>query len=113
MEVESRLGTIIGTASGFLVGVYMPVGVLPDMGQTVVKATPGAYIASLYRQVLLKDSVKELGLAKTDFREFMGIGMTLDKLTSLQDDYKIVVLTIMAMLLVLGTIILIRKTKRS
>ncbi len=113
MAIESRLGTIIGTASGFLVGVYMPVGVLPDLGKIVVKGTPGAYIASLYRQVLLKDSIKLLEWSKTDFREFMGIGMKLDKLTSLHDDYRIVMITIFGMLLLLATLIVIRKTKKS
>ncbi|WP_447449273.1 hypothetical protein [Streptococcus iniae] len=113
MAIESRLGTIIGTASGFLVGVYMPVGVLPDLGKIVVKGTPGAYIASLYRQVLLKDSIKLLEWSKTDFREFMGIGMKLDKLTSLHDDYRIVMITIFGMLLLLATLIVIHKTKKS
>ncbi|MEW6856203.1 ABC transporter permease [Streptococcus iniae] len=113
MAIESRLGTIIGTTSGFLVGVYIPVGVLPDLGKLVVKGTPGAYIASLYRQVLLKDSIKLLEWSKTDFREFMGIGMKLDKLTSLHDDYRIVMITIFGMLLLLATLIVIHKTKKS
>ena len=41
-EAEGRLGTIIGTASGFLVGVYVPIGVLPTMAQNVIKFVPGA-----------------------------------------------------------------------
>ena len=28
-----KLATIVGTASGFLVGTYIPIGVLPDSAQ--------------------------------------------------------------------------------
>ena len=45
-----KLATIVGTASGFLVGTYVPLGVLPNFAQLLMKCTPATYIASLYRQ---------------------------------------------------------------
>ena len=49
----------MGTASGFLVGTYVPLGVLPDFAQLLMKCTPATYIASLYRQVLMKETLSE------------------------------------------------------
>ena len=42
-----KFATIVGTASGFLVGTYVPLGVLPDFAQLLMKCTPATYIASL------------------------------------------------------------------
>lgn len=110
-EVESRLSTIIGTASGFLVGVYMPIGVLPDFAQTLVKLTPATYIASLYRQVMMKELLVDLGMANADFKTFMGIGLKWDKLTTISQDYHIVFMTIIGMLFFLVFLIVIRREK--
>lgn len=49
----SKLASLIGTASGFLVGTYVPLGSLPDFAQLLMKLTPGTYIAALYRQALM------------------------------------------------------------
>ena len=42
-----KFSTIVGTASGFLVGTYVPLGVLPDFAQLLMKCTPATYILSL------------------------------------------------------------------
>lgn len=44
IEAAERLAIIIGSASGFLVGVYMPIGGLPDFAQALIKWTPAAYV---------------------------------------------------------------------
>lgn len=54
-----KFATIVGTASGFLVGTYVPLGVLPDFAQLLMKCTPATYIAALYRQVLMKETLSE------------------------------------------------------
>ncbi len=48
-----------GYSFWFLVGTYVPLGVLPDFAQLLMKCTPATYIASLYRQVLMKEAVSE------------------------------------------------------
>ena len=46
--------TVIGTLLGFLAGIYIPIGVLPDYIQTVVKIFPVSHAAALFRQILME-----------------------------------------------------------
>lgn len=45
--------TIIGTLIGFLAGVYLPIGELPQAVRTVVKLFPPSHAAVLFRQVIM------------------------------------------------------------
>ena len=49
--------TIIGTLLGFLAGIYIPIGTLPDYLQTIVKFFPVSHSASLFRQILMESSL--------------------------------------------------------
>ena len=80
-----KLATIVGTASGFLVGTYVPIGVLPDFAQIIMKCTPATYIASLYRQILMKEQLKE-------FQEKMGLQINWQELLTKEETYFIVVI---------------------
>src|SRR5699024_4386014 len=74
----SAVSSVIGTVSGFLVGAYIPVGILPQFAQFLVKLTPGAYVSSLYRQSLLNDNLKNLFpifSKRAIFSEEMGISL--------------------------------------
>ena len=91
-----KLATIVGTASGFLVGTYIPIGVLPDSAQIIMKCTPATYIASLYRQVLMKEPLETTftgnsGLLQ-EFQEKMGIQINCQELLTKQETYFIVVI---------------------
>ena len=91
-----KLATIVGTASGFLVGTYVPIGVLPDFAQIIMKCTPATYIASLYRQVLMKEPLETTftgnsGLLK-EFQEKMGIQINWQELLTKEETYFIVVI---------------------
>lgn len=89
-----RLTTIIGTASGFLVGTYIPIGSLPTFAQTIMKVTPGSYIASLYRQVLMNDTIKDTFQQENAVRYFnrlMGVQIKWSSLLSLAGTYSLVV----------------------
>jgi len=89
-----RLTTIIGTASGFLVGTYIPIGSLPTFAQTIMKVTPGSYIASLYRQVLMNDTIKDTFQQESAVRYFnrlMGVQIKWSSLLSLTETYNLVV----------------------
>lgn len=100
-----KLATIIGTASGFLVGTYIPIGSLPTFAQTIMKMTPGSYIASLYRQVLMNDTIKDTFQQTNAIRYFnrlMGIQIKWSSLLSLVQTYSIVgALILVAFLIVL------------
>lgn len=89
-----RLTTIIGTASGFLVCTYIPIGSLPTFAQTIMKVTPGSYIASLYRQVLMNDTIKDTFQQESAVRYFnrlMGVQIKWSSLLSLAGTYNLVV----------------------
>lgn len=49
----STASTVIGTLIGFLTGIYIPVGSLPESVQLAVKVFPVAHAASLFRQVFM------------------------------------------------------------
>ena len=91
-----KLATIVGTASGFLVGTYIPIGVLPDSAQFFMKCTPATYIASLYRQVLMKERL-EIAFSGNnsllqEFQEKMGIQINWQELLTKEETYFIVVI---------------------
>ena len=48
----SALSTVVGTLIGFLMGIYIPIGSLPDSVQWVIKCFPMSHAASMFRQVL-------------------------------------------------------------
>lgn len=83
----SALASVVGTISGFLVGAYIPIGILPDVAQAVVKLTPGAYIASAYRQLLVHDDLNQFFPAlpaREQFSQEMGIQLKWSDLLNLQ-----------------------------
>lgn len=46
--------TVVGTLIGFLTGVYVPIGALPNSVQTVIRLFPTSHAAALFRQILLE-----------------------------------------------------------
>ena len=91
-----KLATIVGTASGFLVGTYIPIGVLPDFAQIIMKCTPATYIASLYRQTLMKEPLETAFTGNSsllkEFQEKMGIQINWQELLTKEETYFIVVI---------------------
>ena len=51
--------TVIGTLLGFLAGIYIPIGGLPDYIQAVVKLFPVSHSAALFRQILMEAPLLE------------------------------------------------------
>ena len=51
----SNVTTIIGTLSGFLMGIYVPVGALPKLLQTVISLFPPSHCAALFRNIMMDD----------------------------------------------------------
>ena len=89
-----KFATIVGTASGFLVGTYVPLGVLPDFAQLLMKCTPATYIAALYRQVLMKETLSETFKGQDnllqEFQEKMGVQLNWQGLLTKENTYLIV-----------------------
>ena len=89
-----KFATIVGTASGFLVGTYVPLGVLPDFAQLLMKCTPATYIAALYRQVLMNETLSETFKGQDnllqEFQEKMGVQLKWQGLLTKENTYLIV-----------------------
>lgn len=78
--------TIFGTLIGFLTGIYLPVGSLPDAVQTVVKLFPVSHAASLFRKILMEQTIGDAfsGAPQTavdGFEESMGVVYRLNGFT--------------------------------
>jgi len=70
--------TILGTIIGFLTGIYLPIGQLPEAVQWVIKLFPVSHSAVLFRQVMMADplSVTFAGAPEAavgEFKEMMGV----------------------------------------
>ena len=70
--------TIVGTVIGFLTGVYLPIGQLPEGIQWVIKLFPVSHAASLLRQEIMAAPLKQTfgnlpaGVAE-EFKQSMGV----------------------------------------
>jgi multidrug/hemolysin transport system permease protein len=51
--------TILGTLIGFLTGIYLPIGTLPEAVQFVIKIFPPSHSAVLFRQVMMEEAMAE------------------------------------------------------
>lgn len=104
----------MGTASGFLVGTYVPLGVLPNFAQLLMKCTPVTYIASLYRQVLMNETLSETFKGQDDlrheFHEKMGVQLKWQELLTKENTYLIVLGGIL--LLVILWAVLVKKSSK-
>lgn len=82
---QSAYGTassVIGTLIGFLTGIYLPVGELPDSIQTVIKLFPPSHAALLFRRVMMEAPLEAAFLGvpasvKREFSEYMGVEFSL------------------------------------
>ncbi len=57
LKSQNAFGTassLVGTLIGFLTGIYMPVGVLPEAMQAVVKVFPVSHAALLLRRIMME-----------------------------------------------------------
>lgn len=108
VDTLGKIATIVGTASGFFAGVYMPIGVLPTTVQKIMKYTPALYDTAMYRDVLmqsqLRQSFKNLpNSVENKFKEVMGINVKWNHqiLTIQQDILTIVVFAIVIAVLII------------
>ena len=101
VDTLGKLATIIGAASGFLVGTYIPIGVLPSFAQMIMKCTPSTYVASLFRQVMMKDNLATTfhhnTAAQDYFKKMMGIQLKWDSLLTIKETCYIVVIVLVAL----------------
>jgi multidrug/hemolysin transport system permease protein len=70
--------SVIGTLIGFLTGIYLPIGQLPEVVQWIIKLFPVSHGAVLFRQVMM-EAPEKISFAKVPaeyingFKETMGV----------------------------------------
>ena len=112
-----KLATVVGATSGFLVGTYIPIGTLPNMAQNLMKLTPSNYMASLFRQVLMKESLADTFTnsrqSQAAFEKTMGIRIDWQELLTRTETFYIVgiVLVAIALIWMVQNMIAIRRLK--
>ena len=111
------MATVVGATSGFLVGTYIPIGTLPNMAQNLMKLTPSNYMASLLRQVLMKESLADTfansSQSQAAFEKTMGIRIEWQELLTRTETFYIVgiVLVAIALIWIVQNMIVIRRLK--
>ena len=112
-----KLATVVGATSGFLVGTYIPIGTLPNMAQNLMKLTPSNYMTSLFRQVLMKESLADTfansSQSQAAFEKTMGIRIEWQELLTRTETFYIVgiVLVAIALIWMVQNMIAIRRLK--
>lgn len=106
-----KVGTIIATAAGFFAGVYMPFGILSKTANHVIQLTPAPYNSALFRQILLKQPLKDTNLSESmlsTLKHQLGIGIAWhSNLTSISQNIEFMLFFIV--ILVIGVMIIGRK----
>lgn len=74
----SNVTTIVGTLSGFLMGIYIPLGSLPQALQSVIRWFPPSHGASLLRKAMMEEPLQRIFDGKPielleDFRISFGL----------------------------------------
>ncbi len=76
-KTVSVVSSIVGTLIGFLAGVYVPMGVMPDFIQNIVKFIPVTYSAAMFKEIFTKGPTSIVfanapSKALYDYNVFMG-----------------------------------------
>jgi len=74
----ATVSTILGTLIGFLTGIYIPIGSLPEGVQNVVKVFPVSHAGALFRQVMMERPLDQVFAgapadAVSNFKLSMGV----------------------------------------
>lgn len=78
MDTFSTVSSILSTLAGFLTGIYVPIGSLPPIAQTIITWFPLSHGASLLRQTMMRGMIEETLMDAPaellhDFYEELGI----------------------------------------
>jgi multidrug/hemolysin transport system permease protein len=77
-QAFGAISTIMGTLIGFMMGIYVPMGNLPDTIQSVIRFFPQSHTTMLFRQFFVDGIAEEAfshipGEYLMQFREDMGV----------------------------------------
>ena len=78
LSAFNNLSILIGTLLGFLTGIYIPIGQLPTLVQTVIKCFPPSHAAVLFRGILMDPTLSQTfaelpASVLSDFQKSLGL----------------------------------------
>lgn len=77
IQTEATLrtvGSLIGALAGFITGAYIPIGNVSGMAVWAIKANPLSYASSLFRHVLMDDTLAKLPTQEATYlKTFLGV----------------------------------------
>jgi len=108
--------TIIGTLIGFLTGIYLPIGQLPESVQLVVKCFPVSHGAVLFRQVMMEAPIAASfsgapAQAVSEFENMLGVTLKFGDATVTPLTSVVILLATAAVFYTLALISISRKQK--
>lgn len=112
----SGFGTVIGTLVGFVGGIYLPMGILPEKVQNVLKALPVLHGNAMMRDIFTKRALEETfaGIPKevvSEYKNYMGITVEVGgEVVSLE--IQVAFLLGFAIIMIIGSIIAWKKFDR-
>lgn len=77
----STATSLIGTLIGFLTGIYLPIGSLPDIIQWIIRIFPTTHSAALLKQIMMEPYIHQVFVHVpkefiVDFKEYFGITLS-------------------------------------
>lgn len=112
----STASSIIGTLIGFITGIYLPIGALPEGVQWVIRLFPTSHAAVLLRQTMMEETMKNsfAGVPKefvNEFKQTMGVEFKFGKHNVTSWESVIILLGAAAVLFGLAVLNMSRKKK--
>jgi len=112
----STLSTIVGTALGFLCGVYVPIGALPSFAQNLIMYFPISHTTLLLRNAFMGSSITKVfeGIPASnveEYKEMYGIVYNLHGNILSTSTSVIIILTTILILAILSIILFKKKNK--
>ncbi len=109
----SGLSTVIGTVVGFIAGIYLPIGMLPEKVQLVLKCFPLFYGCSFLRELFTRDIlIKTFSNCPeqlvSSYKEFMGMTVLLRD-NVITDKIKVAILLISGIIFIGISVIIQRR----
>ena len=107
----SGIGIILGTLSGFLGGIYFPLGSMSDTMQKVVKCFPFIYGTSLFRKVMLMPIENTLfegapEVIRTEVDKAMGMDLFIGETQLSQPEKVVILIGVGVVFIIISTILL-------
>lgn len=105
----SGFGTVIGTLVGFVGGIYLPMGFLPEKVQTVLKALPVLHGSAMLRDIFTKKALETtfFGMPEEvveEYKAYMGITVKAGE-TVLSSEIQMAFLLGFAIIMIIASVI--------